>query len=225
MLDTPDPVKTWCNQNGASYYEKVPISAFEEYAERVGLAGGCDVDLIYPAVKTKGTLLEVGAGYGRVIGHLLRHDYQGQITAIERSYNFHKTLIERYQNKIAIIHDNIETLTLKERFGAILWMWGNVSEWPKSEQLSIIQKMTSWLEPSGLLIMDIIDPTHVPMGASYYQNQSYVVPTDYGDMYGYNPTVEGIETYGKALGLTLHEVTPYTTTADRRRCLLTLGRR
>lgn len=220
---------TWDNIDSADYYETVPIETFSQYAVRGGLEKGCDVDLIYPFICHKKDVLEVGAGYGRVIERLLQLRYQGHIIALERSRNFYDAIVSRYaekSEKISILHGDAERIRLHKKFGAVLWMWSNLSEWPQHRQAAMIKKLSSWLSDDGIFVVEIIDAGQKPLNADQYTDQSYTTHTEHGAFYGYNATCQEVSGYAKAAGLRVARAIPYQTTTARKRfiLLLTFGR-
>lgn len=61
------------------------------------------------------SVLEAGAGYGRVIASILKQNYNGQITAIERNYKLYQHLQQYYGDKITLINEDIQRVKLASK--------------------------------------------------------------------------------------------------------------
>jgi trans-aconitate methyltransferase len=210
----------WGNIDNNEYYENVSVEQFQHFAMLGGFDDGRDVDLIFPYIESSSSLVELGAGYGRVVDALHDRSYQGAITLVERSSNFFKYLVQRYQqDEVCLIHADIATLDKHDRYEVALYMWSNLSEWPKSEQPNVIKKLCSWVQPGGVLVLETIDASQKPLNSSSYENQGYCFDSQYGKVHGYNASVEEVDHYAKEVGLVLVERIAYTTETSRKRFL------
>src|ERR1700677_3750060 len=149
----------WKNEDLIPYFEKVPPEVFQEFAIRGGLEEGCDIDVLFPYIEKTQSLIEVGACYGRVLHHLLRKNYRGRIDAIERSTHFFGVLKRKYNKNINLIHADINIFQPKKKLDAILWLWSDISSFPKEEQLPILTHLCSWLKKDGIFILETLLPT------------------------------------------------------------------
>jgi len=82
-IDTIE-VHRWQNDDNLLIYNAMPLSEFRNTAINGGLENGCALDQIAHYIFKASSILEVGAGYGRVIANLLNKGYSGKLTAIER---------------------------------------------------------------------------------------------------------------------------------------------
>lgn len=213
-------IEKWNNEDNASYYEKVPIEEFRQYAIQGGFEKGCDINLIYAVIQNTQSLLEVGAGYGRVFNCLLERGYQGDLIAIERSENFCNYLRETFEDKVKVIQADAEKMELNFKVDVVLWMWSNISEWPKGEQFNILSRLVSLCKkPAGFFIMETIDPSVKPNNVSIYQENTYMAQTDYGRVYGYNPTPDEIKAYAQRLEVLNFKQISYQTDTGRPRII------
>src|SRR5579871_1636617 len=84
----------WRNEDLIDFYEKIPLNIFRDFAIAGGFEEGCDVDLVYPYIADVGSVLDLGAGYGRVTKRLIKNGYQGEINIVERSNELCKYLTD-----------------------------------------------------------------------------------------------------------------------------------
>ncbi len=218
IIDDPNTL-CWKNADMGDYYENIPIELLQNYAIKGGFENGCDIDLVYPYIKHTHSIIEVGAAYGRVIGHLIRKNYSGEIYAIERSKSFCKYLRQHYQDRVNIINMDIQYFQPPQKIEAMLWMWSNITEFPKIEQLPMLKHLSSWLMPSGIFVMETILHTLKPTNVTFTQGQSYVVDSEYGKAYGYTPSTQEVHEYAEKLGFKYIKHINYKTSTKRERIL------
>jgi len=212
----------WSNQNNADYYENVPFEVQAGYAVRGGLNTGRDLDLILDYIKGSDSLLEVGAGYGRVIDYLLEYNYQGNITAVERSQKFFQLLKEKYSSSVDLIQKDILHLSLKKSFDVILWLWSGISDFMPKEQIQVLKQLSSHLNPDGYILLDTFTHAQQPLNANSSNKQYYVIEVEKCVLQGYIPSPDEIKTYAKDIGLQFIQHLPYITTTQRPRDLYIL---
>jgi 2-polyprenyl-3-methyl-5-hydroxy-6-metoxy-1,4-benzoquinol methylase len=218
---------TWKNSDMINYYENVPIDVLLKLASIGGIEEGCDVDLAYPYIENTKSLIEAGAAYGRVVKSLIRKGYCGKIYAIERSKNLVNYLKEHYQDKAEIINADIINFEPSEKVDAVLWMWSNIGEFPKKEQLGALKHLATFLNPDGLMILETISHTALPMNLASYdvESQTYIDHFPYGTLCGYTPTIQEIHEYAENLGFSNIQHINYETTTKRPRVLHILSQR
>lgn len=219
MSDEIKEADQWGNEDNANYYEKVPVEIFRHYAVIGGFENGCDIDLIYAYIKDTQSLLDVGAGYGRALNHLITNGYSGHLFAIERSLNFYNHLVSTFKDSATIIHGDIQDFNFNRKFDVVLWLWSNISEWPKAQQPSILKILSDWCNQDGFLILDTISHNAVPANVTSYSSQIYIAETDYGCVYGYTPKKEEVKEYADLLGLKVIAQFDYITSTERNRVL------
>ncbi len=190
----------------------MPAEMLKEHATKAGFDDGCDIDIIYDYVKDKDSILELGAGYGRVLKNLINRGYKGKLTAIERSMTYYKYLKTNFSQRVNIIRIDVKDYQPQERYDAILWMWSHISEFPKDEQISILKHVMQWLEPNGVFIFDTFSHTIKPKPATKAQKQSYFIESEYGNAYGYIPSPAEMKSYADQLGFTLKHIEYQTKT-------------
>lgn len=207
---------SWENSDVATFYENIPAEKLREIAIKGGFDNCCDIELIKEVVLSSRSILDVGSGYGRVINYLFQNNYLGEITAIERSNNFFNYLKKHFNKKIEVFNVDFMLWNNQKKYDIVLFMWSNISEFPKNKQLLVIKKLISFLSQNGILVLETILDTLIPKNASAVFNKCYYVSSEYGNAYGYLSSVEEIKEYIHRLGLDIKTI-PYITTTDRER--------
>jgi SAM-dependent methyltransferase len=215
----------WLNTDNADFHEKIPIDEFKQFVKAGGFDDDKDIDLIMPYLIDSHSIIELGAGYGRVIGALRKRGYGGKITAIERSKNFFSYLTHNYLNESTILmNDDIYNMSPSGLFDVVLYMWCNISEWPKEQQSSVVKNISTWAKPGGLLILETIDASQKPLNSIDYTSQTYAYKSQHGTVQGYIPTEQEIDNYINDADLMLVDKIDYITKTERERTIYILRR-
>ena len=213
----------WENHQLAPYYENLPIEEFIALTKIGGFDQGCDIELVHPHIKSAKTILDAGAGYGRVSKKILTYHYPQKITAIERCPKFCDYMKTMFGDKVSVIQADLQAYHFTAQFDVILFMWSNIAEYPQNQQANIIKRLKKRLNPKGKLILDTIDHTLYPKNASAFHQQTYMVKSEYGVAYGYNPSQDEIKDYANTVGFIYIEQFPYLTLTQRKRFIHILG--
>lgn len=219
---TPDSrdsdVVSWSNEDNAAYYEAIPTETLTKYATIGGFECGSDVDMVFDLIKNSKSILEIGAANGRVLRNLLERGYIGELYGIERSENLYNHLTKQYASSANIIHGDIRYFEPKMKFGAMMWMWTGISDFPQKDQMAILKRMSNWLEEDGLLIVDTISHSTTLADKFTFENQLYVEKAVHGTVYGYVPTSKEMADYAKSFGFKSEHL-PYDTKTGRPRII------
>ncbi|TNF67264.1 MAG: class I SAM-dependent methyltransferase [Gammaproteobacteria bacterium] len=144
------------------FYEQIPISYFQQAAKKIGLDSCCDIKEVNDLIQQSDAILDIGAGWGRVINYLISSGYQGEIFAVERSAQFYNYL-KKYENLVSILKGDIRSVEIKRQFPLIIWMWGGIAEMNKPEQLKSVQYIiSSTLANNGYLVIDTAEYINRP---------------------------------------------------------------
>ena len=209
----------WNNDDNCNFYESIGRT-LQEWAITGGLENGCDIEIIYPRIADKTSIMELGASYGRAIRNILRRNYKGKLYAIERSMSFYNQLLTQFGNKsVDIIHADVKTFTLNIKVDVILMLWSFISEFPKCDQLPILKKITSWLNPGGIVVLETIFHALAPSNANFSKDQNYIIPFEHSNCYGYATSPQETEEYAKQLGAKNITHINYKTDTQRDRVL------
>jgi SAM-dependent methyltransferase len=212
-------MKQWCNVDNIAFYNQLPFDEFYKAGAESGLNNGCDIKAIAHYVKRAQSILEVGAGYGRVITHILDMGYAGKLVALERDPALCQLLKTQFNKKITVIQKDILAFHSKFRFDLIVWMWASFSEFSKTEQLSALDRVTKHLEIKGYLILDIVPLSCKTTNTVDFNSQDKVIQTPFGDDYIYLPSPAELESYQKKLNLKKIETITYQTQTNKNRYL------
>lgn len=209
----------WTNYDNIDFYEEVALGLLEQLAISGGLNTCCDIKLIEPLILNKKSILEVGAGYGRILHYLLEKKTTIDLYAIERGLEFSKVLKKRFGNKVHFLQADLHNLNVKKKFDVILWMWAGISDFSKLEQPLIIKKLASFLNKDGLIVIDTADISKQPLNSISIKNQEYLIRLDRTINHVYCPTPEEINEYAISAGLKTNKKLFYKTTTNRSRIL------
>lgn len=141
--------------------------------QKSGLDDNADLKLIWPLIKHSNSILEVGAGYGRALEFLMNKNYQGKISALERSKKLFQTLLARYPENVHLFNESIQKFNTG-KYDAVLWLWAGVSDFSEDEQITTIGLLADLLEPGGQLIID----TMTQLNNEKFHNHSFCIGPD-----------------------------------------------
>lgn len=209
----------WNNSDNNEFYSKIQPEEMRAFAERGGLSTCCDMKLLENYWSNASSILEVGAGYGRIIGYLLSHDYKGRITAIEKSALLFGHLKKLYGGKAMLLQSDIRNShNIDETFDLILFAWSGIQDFSPIEQQRVIQRLARLLNKDGNLILDTIPSNIAPLGSERSDTQdAHKLKFNNTTAYIYNISQEQIDFYGIVAGLKTVKHTTYTTDTGRKR--------
>lgn len=225
LVDPPEQTEVvWTNYDNDAFYTAVDVEGLKEFAKKGGLDDGCDVLAIKSYWESAKSILDVGSGYGRVIEALLKNNFSGKITAIERNAKFFNYLKQQYSDRVTLhnldIHD---CSSITERFDVILFLWSSLADFPFAEQSLIVQQLASLLAPQGLLIFDSIPFGTVPIEGSFLNKQLSVIKRNANKVYIFAPILQEIQQYANSAKLNLFNTVKIITSTNRVRNIHILG--
>ncbi|MCK4608290.1 MAG: methyltransferase domain-containing protein [Gammaproteobacteria bacterium] len=214
-------MNNWTNTENKIFYNKMSEQDFRNGAINGGLENNCDLQLISNYITQSESILEIGAGYGRVIEHLLNHqNFKGELFAIERNEQLYSLLTTKFNDKrVTVINKDLRDFTTNRKFSLMLWMWASICEFSKQEQLPTISNLMSHLETNGYLVIDMIPSDCETIQAVKLDKDNYVIRTNFGDDFIYLPSEEIIKNYITALKAHLVEKIIYNTKTNKQRVL------
>ena len=213
------PSLNWSNKDNLLVYEKTPIFKLKECAAISGLDSCCDLRLIHQYIQRSSSILEIGAGAGRVLDYLINSNYQGEISAVECCQNYCQQLLKRFGQKISVYCQNLLRLSLPKQFDLILWMWSGIADFAPAEHLLALKNLLSTLTDHGILIFDTLDPTVTPAATKYNKGQEYYIDIKYGIIRTYSVTKQELDQYAKKLHFIEKKQLHYTATNGKERIL------
>ncbi|MFN7096235.1 MAG: methyltransferase domain-containing protein [Gammaproteobacteria bacterium] len=217
-------ISTWSNTDNIDLYENMPLDEFYKIAVTGGLDFGKDIDLIMPYIHSAESILEVGAGYGRVLNHIITRGYSKKLACIERSKKLCQWLKSQYQHRATIHEGSIMTIVSQEKYDLILWMWTGLTEFGQLEQPIVLKKLFEQLMVDGKIILDMVPLAEKPLNTLELTVQEHIIQTKYGIDHCYIPSEQQINNYAHQLGLKIIEKISYKSLPERTRLLYVLGR-
>jgi SAM-dependent methyltransferase len=215
--------ESWANSENAFIYEKMPLHYFQDSAVNAGLDNGCDVKEISNYIMNAKRILEVGAGYGRVLNSIISSGFRGGLVAVEREPKLCQMLEKIFADKVQVFCADIRNFKPQNTFDLILWMWVGITEFSRHEQLSVLARISNFLNKKGFFIFDIIPIEYETTNAAIVNinaSRNYrVISTPYGSDYCYYPTPAEIDSYVQLCGLRKVKVMTYKTKTNRIRQL------
>ena len=139
----------WKNKDNWSFYDKIPHGILgERYGRPMGLSGAPELDLIGDYLEGALSVLEFGAGEGRVIDGLLQRSYSGQIYALERQPSFLEQLHKMYKDKnhVTIVEGDILQSKNIPKADIGLWLWAGIMEFSPQEQNGVLRNLEKFID-------------------------------------------------------------------------------
>jgi len=212
---------SWTNSYNALVYKNMPLGYFKRGAIEGGLDNGCDVKAIINYIKNAQSILEVGAGYGRVLDYIVKSGFKGELLALEREPKLCKILKQQFK-KVRIICEDIRYFKLNQKFDLIVWFWAGLYDFAKTEQLLTLRNLVSHLNSSGFLIFDLIPFRDKTINTIDLDRHNRIIPTPYGDDKQYHPSAYEIKHYIQQLDLQKKANIIYETKTAKKRNLYVL---
>lgn len=216
----------WSNNDNEAFYQSISVEGLKEFAEKGGIASGSDLECLKSYWFTAQSILEVGAGYGRVIDYLIKHNFSGKITAIERcnaSFEYLQQQFSHNSNVTLVQDDILNCDKVKMKFDLILFLWSGIADFSQQEQSLIIKKLAKLLNQGGHLVIDTMPPDVKSLSSTEVDKQLLYIKSDQSSAYGYIPTVDQIKDYGNEAKLLNSKVISFQTDIQRERLLIILS--
>ncbi len=214
----------WNNSDNDHFYGHVAPQGLMEFSKKAGLETSCDLELLNPIINESSSILEVGAGYGRVIKYLLDNNFKGEITAIERNASMFQHLKNNYGNYATLLNlDIFHCEQIQERFDLILYLWLGIADFPALEQEQVISKLKKLLNPNGKLVIDTMPDETLLLQSEQLDQKTFLLTTDNSQVYIRKPHEEDIRAYAMTAGFLSVDKRPYFTTTGRERMIYILS--
>ncbi len=227
----PTTLKKGTNHKNNAFYQSLKASGLQKLAKTGGLDTNCDLKLLAPYFSQGKSILEVGAGYGRVIDYLLTYNFSKNITGIERCSGMHNYLKTRYKsnNNINLLQCDLfnlsQTITYK-KFDVILWLWGGIYDFSPLEQQRAVEILSKLLNKNGTLILDTLTEGTTPLGAKRsgkITDGEYLLKSNNATIRVYGPSMLEIRQYAFLSGLSNVQHINFYTDTKRERALHVLS--
>ncbi len=216
MVETVE--KTWTNCDNHAFYDDMPLNFFISGAIRSGVANGEDVQKIKDIILKTQSILEIGAGYGRILKSIIEIGYTGALEAIEYDRRYYNFCVERYGHKARLYHANVLEWRPQKTYDLITWMWSSIAEFSKHEQTALLDKFSQWLTPQGCLVVETLKLSKKDKDRLIIDGQDCLMIYDRPGGYLYVPTQAQLTQYAEKK-LKLLEVRPYLATGEVERSI------
>lgn len=207
------------NKSNLEAYSLISVEELQSIAKIGGLDNGCDINLIKSHILRATSILEVGAGYGRALKHIIDIGYKGKLTAIEYNPNFCEELYKKFSDRVEILNANLLDIDFIEKFDCILWLWSGISDFSKTEQNLALHKLFDLLHLNGILIFDIIPPKVIPLNVEKISDQEFNMQINGKILASYCPTFDEINNYATQLNVQKRHNIEYITDIGRKRIM------
>ncbi|MCL5261539.1 MAG: class I SAM-dependent methyltransferase [Gammaproteobacteria bacterium] len=217
-------VQDWNNFCNAEFYAKLTSKEMEELANVAGLSDCHDLQLIIPHIINAQSVLEIGAGNGRVLKCLIKHGFR-DISAIERDRKFCDILGKEFGKDVAIHCTDLHNFNTEKKFDAILWLWSGIVDFSRDEQYTILSRLSSLLTPGGVIAIDTVSQT--PKPSKYYvyiKGKDYIIKIGDKIIFGYNPSRTDIKKYIEGSNTYIKCSKKYATISGRKRIFYILSK-
>jgi phospholipid N-methyltransferase len=207
------------NKHNLEAYCKISADEMRKIAITGGIDSGCDVAIIKPYILKSSAIFEVGAGYGRVLEHIVKTGYEGNISAIEYNPKFCNILQESFSEHVDILNEDLCETNITKKFDCILWLWNGISDFSKQKQPEVLQKLLNMLIPGGVLIFDTFPLIADPLYSIKIKEKEYYIKVNQETIRVYCPTLDDVNNYGDYLNVTERKHVEYLTDIGRKRIM------
>ena len=202
------------NNGNRDFYENISLEDFENFAKVIGLETGADVNAIYPYLASCSSIMEIGAGYGRVIDCLIKKDFKGKIYAVERVAHLASLIRHRFGDYTEVLEQDLKDIQLAEKINCVLWLWSGVMELAPDEQHKTLKNLYDLLASRGTLFLETPEKIHYI--GEQYDHQMIKFTTNWGTINAYFPEKEEVKARLREVGFRKINVFYYTVRNNRR---------
>jgi len=205
---------SFSNKDNQAFYDKISVEDFEHFAKVIGLDCSADVARIFPFIANKGAVMELGAGYGRVISSLVRQGFGGKVYAVERVGHLASLLRHRFGDHAHVLQQDLRCLQAPEPLDAILWLWSGIMELAAEEQRPAVENLFRQLKVGGTMYVETPEEIHY-IGKSR-DRKRINFQTDWGSINAYFPEKQELKDLLKGVGFRKVQVAYYYVNQNRR---------
>lgn len=212
------------NERNKRFYEKIPEGTFEKYAKISGIEDALELDIVEScfSLLDASSVLEIGAGNGRVVSGLLERGFSGVIHVIERCPRLVSFLRDKFRQdgvkfyQIDILNDELP----KAEYG--LWLWAGIGEFNAEEQRRVVNNVANSVSKG--MVIDVVD-LKSKTNATTTNGQYLEIDVEGNKLRCYVPSGEDIRSYAENSNLDVLKAVHYETSNGRERDLYFLRKR
>jgi hypothetical protein len=212
------------NKENAAFYERMPAHLLRDrYEKQSRIESLSDVALLKLFWEDSCSLLEIGAGEGRVIDGLLQRNYSGMIFGLERCARLCKNLREKYvlNKNVKIIEQDLLDNKQLPCVDVALWLWSGMVEFNYDEQKEAIHKLGKYV--THTLCLDVPRLGTKTNATEQHDNRGEL-REPWGTAYAYFPSQDEILSYTADSAFKLKQSVDVQTAPDRVRTLYILSK-
>ena len=208
--------------NNKSFYDLSPHNFITSVAEYTGLNSCCDIEIIIKHIEFshKKTIIDMGAGEGRVIEYLL-DKFPGKIFGIEHSKTKYRFLKKKFQDlgSVELINDDI--CNLKGKFDYGIFSWSVFIEFTKQEQRKLIAQLAENINEKFFIDVPKFGAVQ---NFHHLENKIFTFSKEWGSLSGYILTKEELESLVHNSSFYLEQCISYETSSGREREIYVISR-
>lgn len=207
------------NRDNHPHYDRMSVEILRSFAERTGLIPPIDVYRILAELGyVPSSVLEIGAGTGRVVDALLDKVVGAKIFAAERTPNYITSLYDQYAaiDRVEILVGDVSSITLP-RVDLTLWLWSGIAEFGPEEQPFILKRLAACSRRTVVL-----ETPREGAATIVHRSEGQWHIYGWGDGTEYRwyvPTANELLAYAMSANLRVRDKIEYTTLTDRHRTL------
>lgn len=209
------------NDKNIQFYNNLGVEPFKKLSEIGGFSSHKDLELVFPYIEDSGSIVEVGAGYGRCLDFFINRGFEGKLIAVEKATPYLEYLRRHYSDRVEILDADVKKLELSEKVDTILWMFSGIIDFSKEEQVRTLKRLAGFLNEKGKLVVDI-PKLGFRTYAEHQDEQHLRFDSEYGLLECYIPSLEDMTDYQELAGLSGFIRLDYATTSGKQRTIYIL---
>lgn len=172
------------------FYASLSECEFRVFASKSGLDTCFDVKAIKHEVLSASRILDLGAGYGRVVSELQSINSSALIAGVEKQKKYYDFLLDAFLN-VDFYNQDILYLDLVDKFDLVTLLWSTIANFSKNKQPLVFKKVASVISDRGVFVVDMADINAAPDYGDIIDGHTALVTQDNGVCdYLYFPTPE-----------------------------------
>jgi phospholipid N-methyltransferase len=210
-----DAKNFWANNDNDAFFDRFTPDVHDECLFNAGLATNKDLTFIQELVQQAETILEIGAGYGRIVNGIKAISQQTHIDAIEKNPLIFKQL--RTLSHVAGVtlynQDIFDFLShSNKQYDLVLLLWSTLAVFSPAEQFTLLERLKCHLNRGGKIVIDFFLSAKGNL-KPHIMNNYYHVIADQTSHFGYLCPRNRLKKIVEALGYA--NINFYEYTADQ----------
>ena len=206
------------SKDSINFYEKVGPVGLKDFGKIISIDDCLDLEKIQNLIIKSKHILEIGAGYGRVLDYLFKTNYNGEISALENCNSMFINLEKKYSNKVKILKQSAIDFNLGNSSpDLILWMWSGFGDLLLEEQKNALKNLYKNSSENSTIIIDLPNVSSIVesgkegrIGDFNHKNIATLNHPVFGHYQGYFPNVEEMKSISKSAGFLKIKLKKYT---------------